>query len=429
MEQLAIITRESALSDMDEWRSYSYMKASGRLKRLDFEIINHPDVWKKVESVNGIGKSIGSKLKEYLLTGKCQKLLHMTNDPGKLIVIILYSLILLLLTSQFMLSSERVAVRNMTQIWGIGSKKAIELVKLGYKNISEVRHGLASGSLKLYDNAFIGVDCYEDFKEKMTREEVRKISDIVIDVCHEMLPEAEIDIMGSYRRGSSTCGDVDVLIVHKNFFENTPLYAVDELVERLRVRGFLAHHLTNVKSPSWTKERTQNNSSPINTMKISEGRGVFTNNDVYPGAVSYMGVFLSPTFTGKRRRIDIKFYPYKERAFATLYFTGNGFFNRSMRLYATRIKKMTLNDHGLFPLNKSDKHSNLGKSKISDIKSLSANTERDVFKLLNLKYREPNKRACFDDVMEKDNIVSNFSMNCDLKIHDIKEDQNHKFII
>ena len=38
----------------------------------------------------------------------------------------------------------------------------------------------------------------------------------------------------------------------------------------------------------------------------------------------YMGCFYSPVKPGIRRRVDIKFYPYRERAFAALYFTGNG---------------------------------------------------------------------------------------------------------
>ena len=38
----------------------------------------------------------------------------------------------------------------------------------------------------------------------------------------------------------------------------------------------------------------------------------------------YMGCFYSPSKPQVRRRVDIKFYPYRERAFAMLYFTGNG---------------------------------------------------------------------------------------------------------
>lgn len=38
----------------------------------------------------------------------------------------------------------------------------------------------------------------------------------------------------------------------------------------------------------------------------------------------YMGCLYSPIKPSVRRRVDIKLYPYRERAFATLYFTGNG---------------------------------------------------------------------------------------------------------
>ncbi len=83
MEALSKLMRESAISDVDEWRSYSYMKASGRLKNLDFDVTNHPDVWKRLKHINGFGKSIIDKLKEYLLTGKCERMTQLQQDPGK----------------------------------------------------------------------------------------------------------------------------------------------------------------------------------------------------------------------------------------------------------------------------------------------------------------------------------------------------------
>lgn len=49
---------------------------------------------------------------------------------------------------------------------------------------------------------------------------------------------------------------------------------------------------------------------------------------------SYMGVCM---LEGSRhRRIDMKVYPAAEYAFALLYFTGSGYFNRSMRLFAEK---------------------------------------------------------------------------------------------
>ena len=59
------------------------MKASGRLKYLDFDVTNHPDVWKRLKQINGFGKSIIDKLKEYVLTGKCERMTQLQQDPGK----------------------------------------------------------------------------------------------------------------------------------------------------------------------------------------------------------------------------------------------------------------------------------------------------------------------------------------------------------
>ena len=66
---------------------------------------------------------------------------------------------------------------------------------------------------------------------------------------------------------------------------------------------------------------------------------------------SYMGVCLAPG--GKlgvprvHRRIDIKIYPPAMLPFATLYFTGSGHFNRSMRLFCKK-KGLKLSDQGLW---------------------------------------------------------------------------------
>ena len=50
-------------------------------------------------------------------------------------------------------------------------------------------------------------------------------------------------------------------------------------------------------------------------------------------------------------RIDIKYYPRDEFAFALLYFTGSDHFNRSMRLFARR-KGIMLSDKGFKQIEK-----------------------------------------------------------------------------
>ena len=50
-------------------------------------------------------------------------------------------------------------------------------------------------------------------------------------------------------------------------------------------------------------------------------------------------------------RIDIKYYPLDQYAYATLYFTGSDMFNRSMRLYARKLG-YSLSDRGMCPVDR-----------------------------------------------------------------------------
>ena len=82
-----------------------------------------------------------------------------------------------------------------------------------------------------------------------------------------------------------------------------------------------------------------------------------TDHLVFPSAskdhtsLSYMGVC---QFEGlSHHRIDIKYYHINEYAYALLYFTGSDMFNRSMRLYASKLG-IQLNDHGAVAKRRND---------------------------------------------------------------------------
>mmetsp|Transcript_14692 Transcript_14692/g.10592 ORF Transcript_14692/g.10592 Transcript_14692/m.10592 type:complete len:85 (+) Transcript_14692:1475-1729(+) len=82
----------------------------------------------------------------------------------------------------------------------------------------------------------------------------------------------------------------------------------------------------------------------------------------------------------------MKVYPRDQYGFALLYFTGSGNFNRSMRLFAQK-KGYSLSDYGLTPVLKAK-----GGEKVAQFASIPCPTERDVFKALNLDYKEPKER-------------------------------------
>jgi hypothetical protein len=201
--------------------------------------------------------------------------------------------------------------------------KGKELVELGYRTIRDVRKGLSRGELDgLSANAKIGIDCYEDFEERMSRSEVSQIGDIVIRTCRQVLPGAEATIMGSYRRGLPNCGDIDVLILHPDFVETTPKGALGRLIRMLHQSGHMLHDLTSVDGMTaggnGTELQSESDDSVFHSRSSEiEGQGETSMGlqkyGHYHGSSSYMGVFASPTDAGKRRRIDIKIYPYQER--------------------------------------------------------------------------------------------------------------------
>ena len=216
--------------------------------------------------------------------------------------------------------------------------KALELVHKGYKKIQDVRVGIEKKKLFLERNQLVGVCCYEDIIEEMTRHEVETIGKIVEQHTQQLYPGAEVQIMGSYRRGKTGCGDVDVHIAHKSFEKKLPTDALGKVVNILWESGHIAFHLTflsGMKTGLNSRDfQDSGHSIPNHAWELSMGTG-----DVSTGekSSSYMGVFNSPVETGKRRRVDIKLYPYRERIFASLYFTGNGFFNRYACVYIRTI--------------------------------------------------------------------------------------------
>lgn len=100
----------------------------------------------------------------------------------------------------------------------------------------------------------------------------------------------------------------------------------------------------------------------------------------------YMGVCRLLGHDQRHRRLDIIIVPYNEFACALMYFTGSAHFNRSMRALA-KTKRMSLSEHSL---NKDVVRQ--GSLKVHGGTPLPTLTEKDVFSLLDIPYRDPHER-------------------------------------
>jgi len=382
---LSRATKNCPLDPLDEMKSMMFNMVAGRLLELDFEVLDRPDSLARLKAIKGLGPTSFNIAVEFLREGRCRRLESYATDPSK------------------------VSMTTFMGIWGVGRAMAMNLRNNGYETLDDIRAAVQEGKLTLDPRARIGLDCYDDFNEKMTREEVEMIGDIVTKAIRETLPNAEISIMGSYRRGKTGLGDIDILIVDSEWVKDTPCEWLGALVTKLHLLGHMVYHLTNIAGISYDSANSQTSLEYRPSKKKGhKSRKTSTSQ-------SYMGVFNSPTNPGRRRRIDIKFYPYREKAFAQLYFTGSGFFNRSMRLWARRCKGMVLNDHGLFrPLDKTFK------SLENDRLPIECATEQEVFDVLGLVYKEPQERIFYDAVLPKTQVQH---VNVEI---DIKEEANYE---
>lgn len=235
-------------------------------------------------------------------------------------------------------------------------------MKQGIKTVEEL---MVSGLLNPHQ--MVGAKHYTDLQIRIPRAEVKQIAEAVRRAVDAVLtsegipPEklqsvAEATPCGSYRRGTASSGDVDVLLCRRDRGSDPSL--LRRVLSLLAEGGTEVEHLCN---PTGDVES-------------------------YRGIVRLQGY---PTF----RRLDLKVYPRQEYAYALLYFTGSDHFNRSMRALA-KAKGYSLSDHGLVRAQKvASQNIVRGTTNLAP-----AECERDIFAHLGLEYREPWDRNC--DVKE-----------------------------
>jgi len=248
-----------------------------------------------------------------------------------------------------------------------------------------------------------------------------------------------VECCGSFRRGKPSCGDVDILIGPPADRESTDI--VPHLVAELDRLGFLTDHLSLPHELTATSEARKDALSPMRPQTVCQSsQEVKTrvkrkkttyvtqlpasqtqttvdkdsdyDSDDYESDASahdldspiskYNEIDLSDTTNTDRRcgymgicklsdyphfrRIDIKSYPRCSWACALLYFTGSDIFNRSMRYRADHVG-YTLSDRFLRKCIRNRKG-----ERIVDGPAIRTDTEKHVFDVLEIEYRDPTDR-------------------------------------
>ena len=269
----------------------------------------------EISKLKCVGTKIGEKIKEIILTGKCKKSNFVSND-----------------------SKNRI-INELCLVYGIGIKQANEFYRKGIYTIKQLRDMYTELPLNIQK----GLDYHDNIQIKIPRTEVKEIFEKVQTELYTILPKEVInaEVCGSYRRGKELCGDIDILITRTD--EGMIDGIIQTLVEKLMEKKVI-----------------------VDILSLG-GKGESKN--------IFMGICMGSS--GINRRLDIKVYTKEEFPFAVLYFTGNAYFNRSMRLFAKK-KKLHLSDKEL-------SYRNTGKKII-------CKTEQEIFDALGIQYKTPKER-------------------------------------
>lgn len=314
------VMRRAEIARRKPFQAKAYATAIEQVRALTKPVLSYDDV----KDMPGAGEKIRLKMKEIIETGGLKAATQAKEE------------------------TSLDAMDALTAIHGVGPVKAKELIKTGITSIAKLREELGKNSGLLNDVQKMGLKYYEDGLERIPRAEMETHEKRIIS---EMDDKFQAVVVGSFRRGAASSGDIDVLMTLPASMPQKEQKSIfQKEVNRLKTMGYIVDSLAT-------------------------------------GDKKFMGyVRLSPQH--KARRLDLLMTPEAEFAYAILYFTGSQEFNVGFRQFV-KDKGYTINEHIMKPEKE-------GLPAVPAMKS-----EKDIFDFLGLQYVEPEKRRSPADVKLK----------------------------
>lgn len=268
-----------ALLDENFFKILAYRNVSRRLKE-EAPITQKNASVENLRKIKGVGVEIAAKIMEFIKTGKIKHLEELRKKIPE-------------------------AVRDLLKIPHLGPKRVRLLhITLGIKSKKELIEKAKSGEIeklpgfgkKLVKDILTGIEKGQEKKRRHERKTVEPVARRILILLKKIKGIQKVEIAGSYRRGASTVGDIDILV--------------------------------------------QGDSAPA-ALKLLQK----TFKDI--SIIGQGDTKLSFVIFPQNLQVDIRFVPEESWGAALLYFTGSKEHNVMMRKVAI-AKGYLLNEYGLF---------------------------------------------------------------------------------
>lgn len=361
--QLKVIKEARLLTDAEEstseWSVRAYTGAISSIAAYPFSLASA----RELSRLPGVGSSTVEYFKEWKRYGYITEVENIKKD-------------------------ERITTwRSFYGIFDVGAKTARDWYNKGWRDLDDVAQGFGS----LSRSQQIGAKFYEEFEERMSRDEVERIGATVLREAKRKEPGFEMVICGGYRRGKPDMGDVDVVLSHRN--ENATLHFIDRIRKRLEKTGHITHTLRQFTTNS---KRGQDPLAWKGNPKPEGKKAGFDTLDKifvawqdpdWPSMAEDRERNPQAKNPNIHRRVDIIITPWKTAGCAIVGWSGGNMFERDLRLYCRQELGYKFDSSGVRRLDTGE---------WVDLEA-GADTllekEKKVFEGLGLKWIEPTMRC------------------------------------
>ncbi|OJJ50554.1 hypothetical protein ASPZODRAFT_56215 [Penicilliopsis zonata CBS 506.65] len=229
------------------------------------------------------------------------------------------------------------------QIWGVGAKTARDFYYARHwRDLDDVvAHGWASLSRVQQ----IGVKYYDEFQAGIPRVEVERIAQIILRHAQAVRPESRYDgrgidavLVGGYRRGKELCGDVDLVLSHRD--EAVTRDLVVDVVASLEAEGWITHtlalHLTTSHRDQQTLPFRGDDGGKPHFDTLDKALVVWQDPHYNQGEEEEQQQEQRRKNPNPHRRVDIIISPWRTVGCAVLGWSGDTTFERDLRRYAKK---------------------------------------------------------------------------------------------